>query len=181
MGLLWPVILEAKLVPRIERRIERGEETMSASGACSPRRRKMFLIAIVCVAVAITMAIPVVRYFQTEAHVRFIGPEQYARLHEGMTPADVDKAVGLPPGDYYSTFMMPPFGENLRLRQYSGLEWRACMAAVQAHDWEQRDWWGPTYRLQVVFDEKRRLIAWYLWERDPPRTHRGALRYFVGW
>jgi hypothetical protein len=122
------------------------------------------------------------------------GPEQFKRIEEGMTEAEVESILACPPGDYScyewvnpTRFVSPstptafyvmqsgrPLDELLELKNRSLLEQRLSVA------W--RRWQGNQYAIEVVFDEDGRVIGHFLLELVPSREagFLGWLRYWTG-
>ena len=113
----------------------------------------------------------------------------YERLRLGMTPMEVEKAIGVPPGRYDE--WEPPrggitsgqFGIDLR---ESGLpraslphsfpEWRDSDLTIERWVWD--DFW-----IWVVFDKDEKVVGFYLLKSSGP-THSPSLldrlRQFIG-
>ncbi len=86
-----------------------------------------------------------------------IGPAACARIHAGMTEAEVVAAVGMPPGDYYtgprdevSPLAVDPNGWGVKALDRPGLS--------------NRQWWGNSYMLEVDFGADDKVVGCFLWK-----------------
>jgi hypothetical protein len=134
------------------------------------------------------------------------GREQFERLREGMTEAEVIAVLGCPPGDYrpkiwsqpdwyVSTsdpigFLLEQRGRSLQqLREWEQLdleEWvRAGKPIPVPPDRAQKaSWWARHYGIDVAFDRQGRVIHLSLWELNPPRPPHDIwrwIRWWLGW
>jgi hypothetical protein len=100
---------------------------------------------------------------------RGIGPECFRGIRPGMRLHEVETAIGLPHGDYFTrpeSFddRTPYWG----LREQGGEpvdRLRTTTTAVGSKKVSVRSWRGNNYYIHVAFDENDRAIAWSLHER----------------
>jgi hypothetical protein len=134
------------------------------------------------------------------------GEEQFQRLREGMSEAEVAAVLGCPSGDYRPAiwsrpdwFVSPsdPIG-FLRAERGRSLQELDLLERQDVEDWvragrpvppsparvQRRRWWARGYGIDVAFDEHGRAIHVSLWELDPPRPPPDMLRWVrwcIGW
>jgi hypothetical protein len=130
------------------------------------------------------------------------GKEQFDRLHEGMTEAEVIALLGCPPGDYrpaiwskpdWYVCSSDPIGyprdqRGLALEELKQLESQDVEEWIQAGkpmpppparvNWQR--WWGRGSGIDVVFDEHGRAIHFSLLSLYPPRPPHDIVRW-VRW
>jgi hypothetical protein len=134
------------------------------------------------------------------------GEEQYRRLHEGMTEAEIVAILGCPPGDYRPTIWSKPdwfvspsdaIGSlddqrGMSLQELDRLERQDVEKWVQAGKpvppasarVHRRRWWGRESGIEVAFDEHGRAIhvsLWALWPPRPPHDFQRRVRWWFGW
>lgn len=105
-----------------------------------------------------------------------IGPRNFHRIREGMSPDQVEAIIGLPPGDYYtplrSTAKGPVsfVGYGGVIEEVNGLpldqvprswEYQKQDTAAQDEGFVS-SWKGEDYAIYVAFDESRRAMSWHL-------------------
>jgi hypothetical protein len=113
-----------------------------------------------------------------------ISPAGYDRIRLGMTPHEVDAALGLSAGDYYTRHavygtMSRPLVEPLRER---GLPFRDFDDAISGRGTGRRDirpgmWCGNAYCIWVRFDESGSSVGAYLLKVESGRD--SALTKFL--
>jgi hypothetical protein len=111
-----------------------------------------------------------------------ISPAGYSRIRLGMTPKEVEAAIGLPASDYYSRHQRyggasGPFVEPLRelgipLKEFTdAINWRG---EEPAEPLIPGMWCGNAYCIWVAFDERGTAVGTYLLKvdsgRDPALT-----------
>jgi len=98
------------------------------------------------------------------------GVTEYDRLRLGMTPAEVEAAIGLPPG-YHDTTRpqmppsMSPIGDYVRstglptksLPDAAGRPSPDYPARITLKMWTWSDYW-----IWVAFDEREKVVGYYL-------------------
>ena len=114
-----------------------------------------------------------------------ISPAGYSRIRLGMTPKEVEAAIGLPPGDYYTRHvrygsLSGPFVEPLR---EVGIPREVFTNAINAHGEAPGEplipgmWCGNAYCIWVAFDERGTTVGAYLLKCDNSRD--SALTTFL--
>jgi hypothetical protein len=106
----------------------------------------------------------------------------YERIRLGMTPAEVERAIGMPPGEFAPLTASMSRGYPQYIRE-SGLpsetadaEWVHAKVTVQRWRWEE-------YAIYVAFDEEQKAVGYYLlrWpDAGAPPSFFDRLREFVG-
>jgi hypothetical protein len=100
----------------------------------------------------------------------------YHRIRLGMTPAEVETAVGVPSGIYYAPFNCSsgPLGKCI---QEAGVPFKTALergTRLESEQWCWQDYW-----IWVVYDDTGRAVGCYLlegypWHRnDPPPDRPG--------
>jgi hypothetical protein len=97
-----------------------------------------------------------------------ISPAGYKRIRLGMTKRQVEAAIGLPAGDYYTRHLRlgalsgPFVGRTLR---ESGLPLQGAADSRGGPGGEERQrvklesWCGNIYRIRVAFDERGKAVS----------------------
>jgi hypothetical protein len=105
----------------------------------------------------------------TSTGVTPTGVAEYDRLRLGMTPAEVEAAIGLPPGYYDTTGPLPPsmspIGDYVRstglptknLPDAEGRPSPDYPAKITLKMWTWSDYW-----IWVAFDEREKVVGYYL-------------------
>jgi hypothetical protein len=99
-----------------------------------------------------------------------ISPAGFSRIRLGMTPSEVEAAIGLPAGDYYTRHQRygatsGPFVEPLR---EVGIPRKVFTDAMRLRGEEPSEplipwmWCGNTYCIWVAFDERGTAVGAYL-------------------
>jgi hypothetical protein len=106
----------------------------------------------------------------------------YERIRLGMTPDEVERAIGMPPGEFapLTAYMSRGYPQYIR---ESGLpsetadaEWVHARMTVQRWRWEE-------YAIYVAFDEDEKAVGYYLLQWPgawTPPSFFDRLREFVG-
>jgi hypothetical protein len=101
---------------------------------------------------------------------RGIGPASFRRIRSGMSLHEVEQAIGLPHGDYFTRpesfdARAPYWG----LREQGGepvARLRTNTTRVGSKKVSVRSWRGNDYYIQVALDENDSAIAWSLHEAE---------------
>lgn len=91
-----------------------------------------------------------------------IGPEAYGRVREGMDRAEVETAVGLPPGDYRDRAHRPGG------RAFTEWSEEAAGEEFGGSAEDRLQWEGNEYSISAGFDESGRVTWKTLWRHVPP-------------
>jgi len=106
-----------------------------------------------------------------------IGPEAYGRVMEGMDRAQVEKAIGLPPGDYRDRAHKPGG------RAFTEWSEEAAGEEFGGAAEDRLQWQGNDFSISAGFDEAGRVTWKTLWHHvpPPPRGPADELQRRLGW
>ena len=125
---------------------------------------------------------------------RQIGPATFHRIQEGMTAAEVEGLIGLPPGDYYTgprsiggVTSRGPYGW---LREERGLPFREIPKTWHYESERKHEtgcmkaWWGNDFAINVAFNKSDEVVSWQLFNVVPAVRGPGIfdrLQQWIGW
>jgi hypothetical protein len=123
-------------------------------------------VALLVVAVGVLLGVPLGLFLWPRPPSARINAEAYERIEDGMTAAEVEAVIGLPPGDYRSD----PAGP----RHFA--EWIPG-SGVQVLEWE-----ADHCNIQVKVDQRSgRVVSKLMGEPIRPATLMERLRGWAGW
>lgn len=105
-------------------------------------------------------------WFVSVVTVDPIGPASYQRIQFGMTQAEIEAIIGLPPGDYNNgppRYETPKAGSNKE----------------EPAGFQMAKWTGTRHSIVVVFDEEGMATSSWLEDLDPP-TKMELLKWWLG-
>lgn len=103
-----------------------------------------------------------------------IGPASYERIRLGMTQAEVEAVIGLPPGIYHNQIGGEALTSDVR-----------GLPMSRSSDYHRSaEWWGTKHGIFVAFDKSGAVVGCQLFDVQPPRGSAGLLeriRSWLGW
>lgn len=102
-----------------------------------------------------------------------IGPASYERIKLGMTEAEIEAVIGLPPGSYYGSA-----DRKAESRTQKGVP---TLPSSGYH--RSAEWWGTQYGIIVAFDKSGAAVGCCLFDVRLTREPSGLLdhlRYWLG-
>lgn len=149
---------------------------------------KRWPLVLAGLAAALAMVVVLAVWFSAPGEP--IGPGGYSRVRLGMTEAEAERAVGLPPGlhtqDPRAGITLPSMARGVSLKAQKGLLLESLREREKAdpESITHQSWSGDGYSLCVAFDGADEAVGVYLLEvykpYNPPPTFLDRLRALIG-
>lgn len=97
-----------------------------------------------------------------------IGPRAFERIRLGMTKEEIETVIGFPAGNYQHSSMVFRWIYATKVSEEGPAEFE--LIGLQSEEW-----YGDSYRIKVVLDADKKVVAAFLYKADPDYTVKVSL------